>query len=161
MPATSTQTAIFAAGCFWGVEELFRKLDGVMETSVGYTGGMTEAPTYEDVCSSATGHAEAVKITYDPAKISYDKLLETFFDNHNPTTPNQQGPDFGSQYRSAVFYESDEQRAAAERCKEKVEKSGRWKKPVVTQIVPAQTFYPAEDYHQKYLMKRGLGSCHI
>lgn len=161
MPTTSSQTAVFAAGCFWGVEELFRKLDGVSETSVGYTGGMTEAPTYEDVCSSATGHAEAVKITFDPAKISYDRLLETFFDNHNPTTPNQQGPDFGSQYRSVVFYENDEQRAAAELYKEKVEKSGRWKKPVVTQIVPAQTFYPAEDYHQKYLMKRGLGSCHI
>ncbi len=161
MPTSPTQTAIFAAGCFWGVEEMFRKLDGVLETSVGYTGGMTDAPTYEEVCSSATGHAEAVKIVFDPTKISYEALLQMFWDNHNPTTPNQQGPDFGSQYRSVVFYENDEQRKAAELGKEKVEKSGRWKKPVVTQIVPAQTFFPAEDYHQQYLKKRGLGSCHI
>lgn len=140
---------------------MFRKLDGVVSTAVGYTGGMTENPTYEEVCTDRTGHAEAVKIVYDPKKIAYGKLLELFFDNHNPTTPNQQGPDYGSQYRSAVFYESDAQRKEAEAAKEMVEKSGRWKKPVVTQIVPAQTFFPAEDYHQKYLMKRGLGSCHI
>ncbi len=158
---SNLQRATFAAGCFWGVEETFRKMDGVVSTSVGYTGGAMENPTYEDVCYRGTGHAEAVDIQFDPAKISYEKLLETFWDNHNPTTKDRQGPDVGSQYRSAVFFHSPEQQKAAEAVKAKIEASGRWKQPVVTQIVPAQTYYPAEDYHQKYLMKRGLGSCHI
>jgi peptide-methionine (S)-S-oxide reductase len=156
-----TEIATFAAGCFWGVEELFRAMPGVVRTRVGYTGGTTDAPTYEIVCTDQTGHAEAVEVTYDPSKVSYAALLQVFWDNHNPTTPNQQGPDYGSQYRSAIFYHSPSQRESAETSKVGVERSGRWKKPIVTQIVPAQRFYEAEAYHQQYLLKRGLGSCHI
>ena len=155
------ETAMFGAGCFWGVEETFRQLPGVLETEVGYAGGSTENPTYEQVCSDATGHAEVVKIKFDPKKISYEKLLKTFFSSHNPTTLNYQGPDFGSQYRSAIFFFSDEQKKDAEKEKETQGKSGIWKKPIVTEITPAKPFYSAEDYHQKYLMKRGLGSCHF
>jgi peptide-methionine (S)-S-oxide reductase len=154
--------AIFAAGCFWGVEETFRQLPGVLSTEVGYTGGHTEHPTYEAVCTDQTGHAEAVKIEFDPTQITYQTLLQVFFDNHNPTTRNQQGPDFGSQYRSAIFYSSPAQKKAAEAAVEAAGKSGNWGgRPVVTQIVPAGEFTRAEDYHQKYLMKRGLGSCHL
>lgn len=159
--SSPTETAIFAAGCFWGVEETFRELPGVISTEVGYTGGHTEHPTYEQVCSDLTGHAEALKIVFDPQIVSYEKLLDVFFRNHNPTTVNQQGPDFGSQYRSAIFSTTPAQQKAAEAAKEKEGTSGTWKRPVVTEITKATAFYSAEDYHQKYLMKRGLGSCHI
>jgi len=153
--------ATFAAGCFWGVESTFHQLAGVTGTRVGYIGGKTENPTYKEVCTDRTGHAEAVEVVYDPAKISYDKLLNVFWENHDPTQLNRQGPDWGTQYRSAVFYHSPEQEVEAKASKDKLEKSHRFSKPVVTQIVPAVTFYEAEDYHQQYLEKRGLTSCHI
>ncbi len=153
--------ATFAAGCFWGVEATFRQLPGVISTRVGYTGGQSANPTYKEVCTNRTGHAEAVEVEYDPAKLSYDKLLEVFWENHDPTQLNRQGPDWGTQYRSAIFFHSSEQEAAAKESKEELEKSGRSRKPIVTQIVPAVTFYEAEDYHQQYLEKRGLASCHI
>jgi peptide-methionine (S)-S-oxide reductase len=155
------EKATFGAGCFWGVEETFRKIDGVTSAAVGYTGGRTENPTYEDVCSHETGHAEVVEIEFDPAKISYPELLEVFWSNHNPTTLNRQGPDVGDQYRSVIFYHSPEQRAAAEASKEELEKSGRFRRPIVTQIEPAPKFYRAEEYHQRYLEKRGLSHCAI
>ena len=153
--------ATFAAGCFWGVEATFRQLPGVIATRVGYTGGNFDKPTYKDVCSDRTGHAEAVEIEYDPTKLSFNKLLEVFWENHDPTQLNRQGPDWGSQYRSAIFYHSPEQQAEAKASKEELERLGRFKKPIVTQIVPADTFFPAEDYHQQYLEKRGLATCHI
>jgi len=153
--------AIFAAGCFWGVEATFRQLPGVKSTRVGYTGGHFANPTYKDVCTDRTGHAEAVEIEYDPAVLSYDKLLEIFWENHDPTQLNRQGPDWGTQYRSAIFFHSPEQQAQALASKESLEKAHRYSKPIATQIVPAVTFYPAEDYHQQYLEKRGLASCHI
>lgn len=153
--------ATFAAGCFWGVEALFRQLPGVASTRVGYTGGNSPNPTYEDVCTDRTGHAEAVEVEFDPGKIGYNQLLDAFWENHDPTTPNRQGPDFGSQYRSAIFFHSPEQEAAAKASKAALEKSGRYRKPIVTEIVPATTFYQAEDYHQQYLEKRGAASCHI
>ncbi len=157
----SLKTATFGAGCFWGVEEFYRKLDGVKDTSVGYMGGTKTNPTYEDVCSDATGHAEVVQVTYDPAIVSYEKLLEIFWQNHNPTTLNRQGPDIGRQYRSVIFYADESQQAAAERSKVALEASGTWPKPIVTEISPATSFWKAEEYHQKYLMKRGQDSCHI
>jgi len=153
--------ATFAAGCFWGVEATFRQLPGVISTRVGYTGGNFPNPSYQDVCTDRTGHAEAVEVEYDPAKVSYDQLLNVFWENHDPTQLNRQGPDWGTQYRSAIFFNSPEQENAAEASKQALEQSGRFKKPVVTQIVPATTFYEAEDYHQQYLEKRGLASCHI
>ena len=153
--------ATLAAGCFCGVEATFRQLPGVISTRVGYNGGDFAQPTYKDVCSDRTGHAEAVEVEYDPAKLSYEKLLDVFWENHDPTQLNRQGPDWGTQYRSAIFFHSPEQEAAAKTSKENLEKSGRYRKPIVTQIVPAVTFYPAEDYHQQYLEKRGLASCHI
>jgi peptide-methionine (S)-S-oxide reductase len=153
--------ATFAAGCFWGVEATFRQLPGVISTRVGYTGGNSVNPTYHDVCTDRTGHAEAVEIEYDPGKISYDQLLNVFWENHDPTQLNRQGPDWGAQYRSAIFYHSPEQETAAKKSKEALAQSSRFNKPVVTQIVPATTFYEAEDYHQQYLEKRGLASCHI
>jgi peptide-methionine (S)-S-oxide reductase len=153
--------ATFAAGCFWGVEATFRQLPGVTSTRVGYIGGELPNPTYKDVCTDRTGHAEAVEVEYDPGKISYDKLLEVFWENHDPTQLNRQGPDWGTQYRSAVFFHSPEQEAVARKSKEQLEKSGRFHKPIVTQIVPATTFYEAEEYHQQYLEKKGLASCHI
>jgi len=153
--------ATFAAGCFWGVEETFRTLPGVTSTRVGYTGGTKENPTYEDVCSNTTGHAEAVEITYDPNKITYKKLLDIFWNNHNPTSLNRQGPDIGTQYRSAIFHHSEKQKSTAEKSKTELEKSGKFKKPIVTQIIPAVEFHEAEEYHQKYLMKKGLKNCHI
>ncbi len=158
---TTPQKATFAAGCFWGVEELFRELPGVLSTEVGYIGGEMKDPTYEMVCTETTGHAEAVQVTYDPSLIDYARLLDIFWENHNPTTLNRQGPDAGTQYRSAVFFHSPEQEKLAQESKDALEKTNKWKKPIVTQIVPAVTFYPAEDYHQKYLLKRGLGSCHV
>ena len=156
-----TATAMFGAGCFWGVEEIFRQLPGVTATAVGYAGGATDNPTYQEVCTNRTGHAEVVEVQYDPTKIAYEKLLEVFWDNHNPTTLNRQGPDSGTQYRSVIFYYSPEQQAAAEQSKMALEKSGKWKQPVVTQIVPAAPFFRAEEYHQQYLAKRGLSNCHI
>jgi peptide-methionine (S)-S-oxide reductase len=153
--------ATFAAGCFWGVEATFRQLPGVISTRVGYTGGEFNNPTYKDVCTDRTGHAEAVEVEYNPAELSYDKLLNVFWENHDPTQLNRQGPDHGSQYRSAIFFHSPQQEAEARASKEKLQKSGRYSKPIVTQIVPATTFYEAEDYHQQYLEKRGLASCHI
>jgi len=153
--------AIFAAGCLWGVEATFRQLPGVISTRVGYTGGDYRNPTYKDVCTDRTGHAEAVEVEYDPTKLSFEQLLETFWENHDPTQLNRQGPDWGTQYRSAIFFTSTEQEAEAKASKAALEKSHRFNKPIVTQIVPASTFYQAEDYHQQYLEKKGLASCHI
>lgn len=153
--------ATFAAGCFWGVEATFRQLPGVSSTRVGYTGGSVQNPTYKDVCTDATGHAEAVEVEFDPSRVSYDKLLEVFWENHDPTQLNRQGPDFGKQYRSAIFFHTPQQESQAKASKESMEKSHRYAKPIVTQIVPAGTFYEAEDYHQQYLEKRGLAACHI
>jgi len=155
------EKATFAAGCFWGVEATFRQLPGVISTRVGYTGGQLPNPTYKDVCTDRTGHAEAVEVEYDPAKISYEQLLNVFWENHDPTQLNRQGPDWGTQYRSAIFFHTPEQESAAKASKEVLGKSGRLSKPIVTRIVPATTFYEAEDYHQQYLEKRGLASCHI
>lgn len=157
----SYKLATFAAGCFWGTEETFRTIPGVISTRVGYTGGTPRNPTYEDVCSDTTGHAEAVEITYDPKIITYKVLLKLFWENHNPTTPNQQGPDIGTQYRSAIFYHNDVQKKDAEQSKKELEKSGKFNHPIVTEIVPATVFYKAEEYHQLYLMKKGKQNCHI
>jgi len=152
-----TETASFAAGCFWGVEEAFRCLDGVIYTAVGYMGGEFENPTYEDVCTGATGHAETVEIVYDPHVLSYNELLAVFWNNHDPTTPNRQGPDVGSQYRSVIFYYNEEQKKQAENSKKQVQ--SRFRQDIVTQITPATKFFKAEDYHQQYLAKRGRKSC--
>ena len=156
-----TEKATFGAGCFWGVEETFRNLKGVLSTSVGYAGGTKENPTYQDVCTDKTGHAEVVEVEFDPAQVSYDQLLDVFWSNHNPTTLNRQGPDVGTQYRSVIFYHSPEQEAAANASKEKLEKSGRFNRPIVTQIEPAPKFWRAEEYHQRYLQKRGQSHCAI
>ena len=155
------EKATFGAGCFWGVEAPFRSIPGVVSTMVGYCGGKTDNPTYKDVCTDTTGHAEAVEITFDPAQLPYEQLLETFWKLHDPTTPNRQGPDVGSQYRSVIFFHSPAQEAAARAARERLDKSGKFRNPVVTQIVPAAPFYKAEEYHQRYLEKRGLASCHI
>lgn len=155
------QKAVFAAGCFWGVEAAFRDVPGVVSTRVGYAGGTTKNPTYKDVCSDKTGHAEAVEVTFDPAKVSYEKLLDVFWKMHNPTTLNRQGPDHGTQYRSAVFYQDEAQKAAAEASKARLEKSGKYRRPIVTEITAAGPFWQAEDYHQQYFEKRGGASCHI
>lgn len=160
-PKTKTELATFGAGCFWGVEELFRTMKGVKQTQVGYMGGTTKNPTYEDVCSNRTGHVEVVHIEFDPKLIEYEKLLDIFWANHNPTQVNRQGPDFGSQYRSVIFYHSIEQKKIAEKSKQALEASKKWGKPIATAIEPAQAFYAAEEYHQKYLLKNGLESCHI
>lgn len=145
-----TKKAIFAAGCFWGVESKFRKVKGVISTRVGYTGGAFTNPSYKDVCSHKTGHAEAIEITFDPSVVSYDELLDVFWSIHDPTTLNRQGPDVGSQYRSAIFYLNDDQKEKAELSKLKLEESKRFKNPIVTQIVPASKFWKAEEYHQQY-----------
>ncbi len=155
------ELATFGAGCFWGVEVAFRQVRGVKDAVVGYLGGTLANPTYKDVCTGRTGHAEVVQVEYDPAEVTYDRLLEVFWENHDPTTLNRQGPDVGTQYRSAVFYHGPEQKAAAERSKASLDASGKLRRPVVTEITPASAFYPAEDYHQRYLEKRGLASCHI
>ena len=156
-----TERAIFGAGCFWGVEEAFRQTPGVVSTAVGYSGGHAENPSYEMVCGGRTGHAEVVEVEYDPAAVSYEQLLAVFWENHDPTTLNRQGPDVGSQYRSAIFFLTPEQESAARQSKERLEQAGRFKRPIVTEITPASTFYRAEDYHQQYLAKRGQASCHI
>jgi peptide-methionine (S)-S-oxide reductase len=155
------EKATFGAGCFWGVETAFRQIDGVISTTVGYSGGRTANPTYRDVCSDETGHAEVVEVEFDPAKVRYEQLLDVFWENHDPTTLNRQGPDVGSQYRSAIFFHSPAQEAAARASKARLEAAKRFRRPIVTQIEPAATFYRAEDYHQQYLEKRGLASCHI
>ena len=156
-----TETATFGAGCFWGIEAAFRRIPGVVDATVGYSGGHTENPTYKDVCTDETGHAEVVQVTFDPAKLSYEQLLDAFWQMHDPTQVNRQGPDFGTQYRTAIFYHSPEQKAAAEASKTKLEKSGRFPRPIVTQIEPAPRFWRAEEYHQRYLAKRGQSHCAI
>jgi peptide-methionine (S)-S-oxide reductase len=153
------EKATFAAGCFWHVEEAFRQLKGVVSTTVGYIGGTTKNPTYEDVCTDKTGHAEAVEITFDPKKISYEELLTIFWDVHDPTTKNRQGPDIGTQYRSAIFYHTEEQKKQAEQSKKNLEESGKIRKKIVTELLKATIFYPAEEYHQHYLLKHGLAAC--
>jgi len=155
------EKATFGAGCFWGVEATFREVKGVTATRVGYLGGTFKNPTYRDVCSGRTGHAEVVEVTYDPERVSYDDLLKVFWENHDPTQLNRQGPDHGEQYRSAIFFHSPEQEKAAQASKQRLEQAHRYRKPIVTQITPATEFYEAEDYHQQYLEKRGLASCHI
>ncbi len=155
------EKAMFGAGCFWGVEANFRQLHGVKDAAVGYAGGTTDKPTYEQVCSAETGHAEVVQVEFDPSIISYRQLLDVFWSNHDPTTRNRQGPDVGSQYRSVIFYYSPEQQEAAEESKAELEKGGRFGNPIVTQIEPAPTFYRAEEYHQRYLEKRGQAHCAI
>lgn len=155
------EKATFAAGCFWGVEATFRKIPGVVSTRAGYTGGSTERPTYGDVCSDRTGHAEAVEVDYDPARVSYEALLKVFWENHDPTTLNRQGPDTGTQYRSAIFYHDERQKETATASKLALERSGAFRRPVVTEIVAAGAFWEAEDYHQQYLEKRGLDRCHV
>ena len=153
------EKATFAAGCFWGVEAFFRSLPGVVDATVGYTGGQLPNPTYHDVCTDRTGHAEAIEITFDPARISYDQLLDHFWQMHDPTTPNRQGPDFGTQYRSAIFFHNPEQEKLARTSRERWQ--ARFRQPIVTEIVPAATFYRAEEYHQRYLEKKGVSSCHL
>jgi peptide-methionine (S)-S-oxide reductase len=153
--------ATFAAGCFWGVEAAFRQLKGVTSTTVGYIGGTLHDPTYHDVCTGRTGHAEAVQVEYDPSQVSYDDLLRAFWENHDPTTLNRQGPDVGTQYRSAIFFHTPDQEAAAKASKEALAKSGRFKRSIVTEIQPAPEFWQAEDYHQQYLEKRGQTHCHL
>lgn len=155
----ATQTATFAAGCFWGVEAAFQRLPGVVATAVGYEGGSLANPTYEDVCTDATGHAEVVQVTFDPARITYEQLLEAFWRCHDPTTKDRQGPDVGTQYRSAIFVHDEAQRTAAEASKVKAQP--RFRRPIVTAIVPAAQFWRAEDYHQQYLQKRGQDHCHL
>lgn len=156
------QEAILAGGCFWGVEELLRKLKGVLQTEVGYTGGATLRPTYNDVKTGTTGHAEAIRVVFDPSQISYEDILKYFFRLHDPTTVNRQGNDRGTQYRSAIFYNSPEQKETAERVITEVDRSKKWKNPVVTAVVPASEFYPAEEYHQDYLQKNPGGyTCHF
>ncbi|HEX9880204.1 MAG TPA: peptide-methionine (S)-S-oxide reductase MsrA [Candidatus Binatia bacterium] len=150
------EKATFAAGCFWGVEAAFRRVKGVTSTMVGYTGGHLKNPSYEDVCSGTTGHAEAVQVDYDPSQVSYDDLLAVFWGNHDPTTPNRQGPDIGEQYRSAIFFHDAGKKARAEASKEALSKSGRFKRPIVTEITPASEFFRAEEYHQQYFAKRGI-----
>lgn len=153
--------AIFAAGCFWGVEDAFRKLPGVKDAVSGYTGGHVANPSYEDVCSGATGHAEAVEVTFNPSEVSYEDLLAAFWKMHNPALVNRQGPDVGEQYRSAIFYLNDVQKAAAEKSKAELAQSGKFDKPIATEITKAGPFYRAEEYHQRYFEKHGGGVCHI
>src|SRR5215510_6745724 len=154
-----TEKATFGAGCFWGVEESFRNVKGVLSTSVGYAGGRKDHPTYQDVCTDRTGHAEVVEVEFDPSQVSYPDLLDVFWANHNPTTLNRQGPDVGTQYRSAIFYHSPEQAEQAHASREAAQ--ARFSRPIVTEITPASEFWPAEEYHQQYLEKRGLSHCHI
>jgi peptide-methionine (S)-S-oxide reductase len=155
------ETATFGGGCFWGVEAAFRQIAGVVDTAVGYMGGTLDNPTYKDVCTDRTGHAEVVQVTFDPAKLAYGQLLEAFWQLHDPTQFNRQGPDYGKQYRSVIFFHSPEQERTARESKQELDASGRFSRNVVTEISPAQTFWRAEDYHQRYLEKRGVAQCHI
>ena len=155
------EKAMFGAGCFWGVEATFRNIKGVTSAAVGYAGGKTKNPTYEEVCRDETGHAEVVEVEFDPGQVSYKQLLDAFWSNHDPTTLNRQGPDIGAQYRSVVFYFTPEQKATTEEAKAALEQSGRFSRQIVTLIEPAPTFYRAEDYHQRYLEKRGMAHCAI
>jgi peptide-methionine (S)-S-oxide reductase len=161
MSLKSIEKATFAAGCFWGVEAAFREVEGVISTRVGYTGGSTPNPSYKEVCTGRTGHAEAVEVTYDPQIVSYEQMLDIFWKIHDPTTPNRQGPDIGTQYRSAIFYHDKKQKEIALSCLQKLQESGKFN-TIVTEIEPASEFYPAEDYHQQYLEKTGIcrsGKC--
>jgi peptide-methionine (S)-S-oxide reductase len=155
------EIATFGAGCFWGIEAAFRRVPGVLDAAVGYSGGRTENPSYQDVCTDTTGHAEVVQVTFDPEKLSYGQLLDVFWTIHDPTQVNRQGPDYGKQYRTAIFFHSPEQEAAAKKSKQALEASGRLRRPVATEITPAAPFWRAEEYHQRYLEKRGAASCHI
>jgi peptide-methionine (S)-S-oxide reductase len=155
------EKATFGAGCFWGVEAAFREVPGVVNVTVGYEGGHTENPTYQEVCTDLTGHAEVAQVEYDPEKVSYEQLLDVFWSIHDPTQVNRQGPDIGTQYRSVIFFHTPEQEQAARASKARLESSGRYRRPIATAIEPAQTFYRAEEYHQQYLAKRGLKHCHI
>ena len=155
------EKATFGAGCFWGVEAAFRQVKGVKTTAVGYMGGKLKDPTYQDVCTDRTGHAEVVQVEFDPAEASYEELLRVFWDNHDPTTLNRQGPDTGTQYRSVIFFHTPAQEAAAKASREALSKSGRYKRPIVTEITAAPEFWRAEEYHQQYLEKRGLAHCHL
>jgi len=156
-----SEIATFGAGCFWGIEAAFRRVPGVLDAAVGYSGGHQPNPTYKDVCTDETGHAEVVQVTFDPAKLSYEKLLDTFWTIHDPTQVNRQGPDFGSQYRTAIFFHSPEQEQIAKKSRDALEASGRFKRPIATEITPAGAFYRGEEYHQRYLEKRGVQSCHF
>ncbi|HEY6391994.1 MAG TPA: peptide-methionine (S)-S-oxide reductase MsrA [Bryobacteraceae bacterium] len=155
------QKATFGAGCFWGIEAAFRQTPGVTSTAVGYMGGTLKNPTYQDVCSGRTGHAEVVQVEFDPAQVSYERLLAVFWENHDPTTLNRQGPDVGTQYRSAIFFHTPEQESAARASADAIGRSGRYRRPVVTEITPAPEFWLAEEYHQQYLEKRGVAHCRI
>lgn len=161
MTAPDRECATFAAGCFWQVENDFRQLPGVTRTTVGYTGGTLETPTYEDVCTGRTGHAEAIEVEYDPARVSYEELLDAFWHGHDPTAMNRQGPDVGTQYRSAIFFHSLGQQAAAAASRDRLQASGTHRRPIVTEITPASIFFRAEDYHQQFLEKRGMATCRI
>jgi peptide-methionine (S)-S-oxide reductase len=156
-----SEIATFGAGCFWGVEAAFRRVPGVLDAAVGYTGGQTANPTYKDVCTDRTGHAEVVQVTFDPAQVSFEQLLDVFWQEHDPTQVNRQGPDFGKQYRSAIFFHSPEQEATAKKSKAALDASGKFRRPIATEITPASTFYRGEEYHQRYLEKRGAASCHF
>ena len=160
--SVTLEKATFAAGCFWGVEAEFRQIKGVKSTQVGYSGGEMSNPTYEDVCTDQTGHAESVEVTFDPKKVSYERLLQVFWDNHDPTQVNRQGPDVGTQYRSVIFYHTEKQKKAAMASLQQLQKSAKYKnRKIVTEIVAAQPFYRAVEYHQQYLEKRGLSTCQI
>jgi peptide-methionine (S)-S-oxide reductase len=156
-----TEIATFGAGCFWGIEAAFRRVPGVLDAVVGYSGGRTANPTYKDVCTDETGHAEVVQVTYDPAQLNYEQLLNAFWEMHDPTQVNRQGPDFGSQYRTAIFFHSPEQEAAAKKSKAALDASGKFRRSIATEITAAGPFYRAEEYHQRYLEKRGTASCHF
>jgi peptide-methionine (S)-S-oxide reductase len=160
-PVNQLEKATFGAGCFWHIEQAFQRVSGVVETSVGYMGGTLAEPTYEEVCTHRTGHAEVVEVTFDPTRVTFEDLLVTFWNLHDPTTLNRQGPDRGTQYRSVIFYHSPEQKAAAETSKKRIEQSKRLGRKIVTEITPASTFYRAEEYHQKYLDKHGHGACRL
>lgn len=155
------ESVMFGAGCFWGIEVAFRKIDGVLDAEVGYSGGHTENPTYEEVCTGRTGHAEVVNVQFDPAKVTFAQLLDVFWTIHDPTQVNRQGPDIGTQYRSAIFFTSESQQLQAEEAKARLNESGRFRRPIATQIEPAKPFYRAEEYHQRYLEKRGMTSCGV
>jgi peptide-methionine (S)-S-oxide reductase len=159
--SVATEKATFGAGCFWGVEAAFRQVQGVTSTAVGYMGGTMNNPTYRDVCTDETGHAEVVEVTFDPAQVTYADLLKVFWENHDPTQFNRQGPDYGKQYRTAIFFHTPEQEAAARASKAELEKSRKYSRPIVTEITPASEFWRAEEYHQQYLEKKGLANCHI